>query len=70
MTCDCAASVNEKLVEHNAVLDRGLLIDRSTGTVRMAPPALSVSKLDPKKRGRLPTLYCAFCPFCGEEVER
>ena len=65
-SCKCLEQVQEQLKESNAQVTQSLMMaDWSKGTIRMSGPQLMLNKIDSKKRGRLPYILCAFCPFCG-----
>lgn len=58
MTCDCVAEVNKRLAFGNAII---------CTTVSVSPRVvIEIMKLDENKRGKLPKLVAACCPFCGE----
>lgn len=68
--CECIKQTNAALEPHNAIIDVGFRIDISTG--ESLPPHIGVplSKLDGKKKGKLPVLFAAFCPICGKRYEQ
>jgi len=66
--CKCVAMVNAQLKAHNAQIDIGTLINFKTGKCRSSPPMLQLTKIDPKIRKKLPTLFCTFCPVCGVKL--
>lgn len=65
--CACIGQINEALAEKNAMLDIPQMIHLKTGKTYPGWPMLKLLKLDSGKRGRLPTLFCFYCPFCGEQ---
>lgn len=67
-SCKCIEQVNEALAPHNAALDVPLEVNFRTGQ-RLDPRIrLSLFKLDPKVRKRLPYFTARFCPFCGAQA--
>ena len=66
--CKCAESVNDQLKEKTvAVLVRRLQMDFDKGEASLAGPFLQVEwHSKPKGHKSLPTLLCAYCPFCGK----
>lgn len=67
--CDCFQKVNKELESQGIALDSALQMNFEAGTGTVAGPFLAVHWRDsPKRNGkRLPTLTCAYCPFCGKK---
>jgi len=67
--CGCRSRVNKDLAEMNARIADGFLFTHTGPLARMdlAPPTIVLEKIDARKRGKLPNLLAAFCPFCGEK---
>jgi hypothetical protein len=66
--CDCAKQVDDELNKRGIALDKALSMDFTTGKASVAMPFIAVHWKDKPKRGkRLPTVTCAFCPFCGKK---
>ena len=65
--CECVELLNEQLAEHNAYVDTKLQMNMKTGEGRHII-CIPLSKIDSKKRTRLPTLVCTFCPICGKKI--
>jgi hypothetical protein len=67
--CDCVEQVNKQLAKRNAALDTSLLMNFATMQASISPPRIQLRKVDStRKRDRLPTLFAAYCPFCGKKV--
>jgi hypothetical protein len=66
--CDCAKKMNDKLAEDNARLAFGFYL--SDSGMKLTPPMISVEKIDPKKRGKVPSIIANYCPFCGNRYEQ
>lgn len=64
--CQCIEAVNKRLAEHNAMIDTKLYINFKTGKAR-ALAYVPTRRIDDKKRTKLPTVSCSFCPFCGKK---
>lgn len=63
--CNCVTEINEALKPHNARLASGMQLNFKTGEASVTAPHIELVKLDSKKRGRLPAMFCTYCPFCG-----
>jgi hypothetical protein len=68
-TCGCMAEIDKQLVAHNAHIDRRLMMNFKTGKASMSPPVIQLSKLVTAKKKSLPTLFAAYCPFCGKQYK-
>lgn len=66
--CECLEQVKESLREHGVAIKRELIMNFKTGEGRMSPPFIVVEKTS-GKRGKTPTLFCSYCPFCGTKYE-
>lgn len=55
--CNCIAETNAFLAQHNAEVLHNIF-----GTPRAL---VTLTKVDEKKRGKVPLMQGAFCPFCG-----
>lgn len=64
--CRCAQLVNRRLERNNARLYQPMHIDFDKGKAGLLGPALLLEKIDSTKRKELPTVACAYCPFCGK----
>lgn len=67
-SCWCIEQLNEALAPHNARLDVPLEVNFRTGEQLDPRIRLSIFKLDPKGRKRLPYLTARFCPLCGAQA--
>lgn len=65
--CDCLKQVQEELKPHNARVVRSMQVNLSNNTCGMSPPKLVLEKLDSKNRGKLLSVFCVYCPFCGKK---
>lgn len=65
--CMCVELVNKQLVSRNAAIDTEMCFNLTTGTASLQIP-VPLKKLDAKKRGRLPTMVCTYCPICGKDL--
>lgn len=68
--CDCVRQVNEQLDPKGLELDDRLVMsfqeDAANG--KLEAPLLSLRWKGKKRSGQsLPSLFCAYCPFCGEK---
>lgn len=59
--CDCIARVNVHLKEKNARILVNLFGEPHA--------TITLSKIDEKKRTRLPIMMASYCPFCGTPYE-
>jgi chromosome segregation ATPase len=65
--CKCADLAKEPLAEKGMELVRHLMGNAILGNFRLSPPTIAVTKVDGWK-GKIPTLYCTYCPFCGKKI--
>lgn len=67
-TCKCVETVNKSLEKHNSRIAQGFQINFAnparSGTT---PPLLMLHKIDDRKRTKMPSVICVYCPFCGEK---
>ena len=69
--CKCREQVNKQLSEKfGAGLTCKTVVNFKTGKMRPSPPLLMVDNDDPKSRKPLPTIMCAYCPFCGKKYPK
>jgi len=59
--CDCLATINRDLVEHNTKIMLPMIGRRR--------PFVETMKLDAKKRVTAVKVIASYCPFCGEKYE-
>lgn len=66
--CKCIDAADKQLREKvGATFKRCLTMDFNTMTPGLAGPFLAIEWVAKPKRGKsLPTVDCAFCPFCGK----
>ena len=70
--CQCVEQVNEQLAEHGVRLESRIKITFGDefGELSNHSPIIATEWIDKPKRGkRLPPIFCAYCPFCGQEKE-
>ncbi len=73
--CICLEAVQKKLSfqteKHcGARIVTAFIMNFKSNTLRESPPALLLEKINPKaSRKPLPTVVCAFCPFCGKRYK-
>jgi len=67
--CDCLEQVKALLSKENLAIKRHLQINFETGKGSLSPPSIVVEKIDGKK-GKLRTVFCSHCPFCGKKYNR
>lgn len=60
--CNCVDILNKELAAKNAAIVVPLVGPQRT--------FVEMYKLDEKKRGRIPALFAARCPFCGEKYPK
>ena len=66
MACACQKKVNRKLKKEMGVeVEYPLMPFTNTPKV---PAVLKITRVD-GKRGKLPTITCTYCPFCGKKYE-
>jgi len=66
--CKCVDLCNEALASQNAELVTELVINFKTGDARLEM-TIPLRKVDPAKKGKLPTLMPTYCPICGKNLE-
>lgn len=66
-TCRCIELANKELAKLNAELVTGLQIDFASGQSRSLI-AIPLRRADSNKRGKLPEMYCTYCPICGTKL--
>lgn len=64
--CDCLNQVNEQLADSGVRLQTCLEMDFGKGEASIRGPLLAVEWIG-KKRRKLPTVMCSFCPICGRK---
>lgn len=65
--CNCVLKVQQELNGHNAKLECGIHANFNSRTISFQMPILSTKKIDTKKRSKPVTVYCVYCPFCGDK---
>lgn len=63
--CKCLDLVQKKLLTERP---NTRLQTAFTMRGRVIGPLLAVEKIDPKKRTKLPTIVCGYCPICGKRL--
>lgn len=64
--CGCLDAAQKEAEPHGFAFDTAIQMDFDAGRGRVAGPFLAVHRIDGAKRKRLPTVTCAYCPFCGK----
>ena len=69
--CDCNETINKKLTEENSntLLDIPMTLSMSENTIRATRLTVSTKKADSKVRKKATTIFCSYCPFCGEKYQ-
>lgn len=67
MSCHCASSIEEQLVEFNTAIDWATMIDPKTGSSK-SMLAIKTCKIDAKGRRGPTVLVATYCPFCGGKL--
>lgn len=65
--CDCVAKFQETLDEQGLDQEIVSVFRRMRGEFRAFAAVGTQRKMGSKKRGKMPTLICSYCPFCGVE---
>jgi hypothetical protein len=65
--CGCIDKLNAALKERNAKVVCMTLFDFSANTISTSGASIQLEKLDAKKRSKLPTFFCRYCPVCGKK---
>jgi tRNA(Ile2) C34 agmatinyltransferase TiaS len=63
--CTCLERVQKKLADERPNTRLQVAFNMQGQVVG---PLLAVEKIDPKKRAKLPTVVCAYCPICGKKM--
>lgn len=68
--CNCVEQVQKQAKEQGFQLVRKLTFDFDKRQAGLSGPLLLVERTEDAKRGRkpLPTVECAYCPFCGKKI--
>lgn len=65
--CKCVDLVNEQGKEQGWRLASEMQLNMEAGTLGLLSPLIRVEKIGGGK-GKLPTLCCSHCPFCGKKI--
>jgi len=68
--CKCVEQVNAKLESVGAEIVQHMQINFDTKKADMSGPCVEVRRSDKAKRGKIPVVLCAFCPFCGTSQQK
>ena len=66
--CKCAELCNKELAKSNLALRSEMMVNFKTGDIRIVTPIIQLIKTGPRK-GSIPPLFVAYCPFCGRKIE-
>jgi len=66
--CKCVEQVNKQLAPLNAKVTQSLLLNLAAKRGEMSAPLIELHKIDSLQRKPLPTLFAAYCPFCGKKI--
>jgi hypothetical protein len=67
--CKCAEEVNKQLEAVGAKIVQHMRINFATGKADMSGPCVETRRSDKSKRGKIPVVMCAYCPFCGRRQQ-
>ena len=68
--CKCLAECQKELAKMGVRFETGLSVNFKTGKGTIVGPFLKVEWVDkPKRRTKLPTVMCTYCPTCGRKLE-
>ena len=68
--CKCLSAAQDGLAEHGCQFSTGLAVNFTAGRGEIVGPILQVEWIDKPQRGkRLPSVLCAYCPFCGKKKQ-
>lgn len=62
--CKCLDMVKSDLDDMGVAVKRHVQMNFKTGKATMSPPSIVLEKTG-SKRGKMPTIFCSYCPFCG-----
>ena len=68
--CDCVSQLNKQLEPQGLELDDRLLMSfgKDSADGKLESPLIMLRWIGKKPRGKsLPTMFCAYCPFCGKK---
>jgi hypothetical protein len=65
--CKCVEDVNAKLAESGCRVTRHMQINFATQMASLSGPCVAVERIGKSKRGKIPTVLCSYCPFCGKK---
>jgi hypothetical protein len=67
--CGCLKTIDERLrADYGATFKKGLTMNFDTMQAGIAGPFLAIEWITTVRTNRkLPTIECAFCPFCGKK---
>ena len=67
--CKCVEQINGQLNPQGLELDSRIVLNFAKGTGSSESPLIAVVWQNGKKRKKPPTVFCAYCPFCGQKKE-
>jgi hypothetical protein len=65
--CKCVKEINAQLDPQGLELDSRIVMNFTEGTGGSESPLISLAWQNDKKRKKPPTMFCAYCPFCGQK---
>ena len=66
--CKCIDMLNEQLRPSNVEVDTKLCMDFTNMKASTSGASILLRKIDDKKRTKMPTVMCSYCPVCGTKV--
>lgn len=67
LPCKCVKQINEQLDPQGLELDSRIVMNFAEGTGGSESPLIALAWQNDKKRKKVPTMFCAYCPFCGQK---
>lgn len=64
--CNCLELVKVQLEKRGIAIVRHLQMDFEKNEGSLSPPSIVVKKTS-KAKGKTPTVFCSYCPFCGKK---